>query len=148
MMMYIILHSAPCKNGEVRLVEGESEKEGRLEICFDHRWGTVSSDGWSETEAKVVCNDLGYELMNGKSFNIGTIIMHSTFFFSKANGYLPRPALSKPTYINTLRCSGRDLTLLDCSYKFNTRMNESDHSKDVGIQCKLCKQYCLFTLIH
>ena len=40
-------------------------REGRLEVCFSQRWGTVSSDGWSETEAQVVCRDLGYELSNG-----------------------------------------------------------------------------------
>ena len=48
-------------------MEGETKTEGRLEICFSLRWGTVSSDGWSETEAQVVCRDLGFDLMNGKS---------------------------------------------------------------------------------
>ena len=46
-------------------MEGESETEGRLEICFSQRWGTVSSDGWSETEAQVVCRDLGFEHLSG-----------------------------------------------------------------------------------
>ena len=35
--------------------------EGRVEICFSRRWGTISGDGWTETESTVVCNDLGYE---------------------------------------------------------------------------------------
>ena len=48
-------------------MEGKSETEGRLEICFGRRWGTVSSDGWSETEAQVVCRDLGYEFLSGNS---------------------------------------------------------------------------------
>ena len=59
--------SAPCADGEVRLVEGESEWEGRLEVCLSQRWGTVSSDGWSHTNTHVICNDLGYEAISGKN---------------------------------------------------------------------------------
>ena len=53
----------------MRLIEGKSEREGRLEICFGQRWGTVSSDGWSDTEAQVACRDLGYEHLSGNSGN-------------------------------------------------------------------------------
>ena len=59
--------SALCADGEVRLVEGESEWEGRLEVCLSQRWGTVSSGGWSHTNTHVICNDLGYETINGKN---------------------------------------------------------------------------------
>ena len=47
-------------DGELALVEGETEWEGRLEICFGRRWGTVGIDGWTEVNSQVVCNDLGY----------------------------------------------------------------------------------------
>ena len=51
----------------MRLIEGETEWEGRLEVCLGRRWGTVSNDGWSMTDAQVVCRDLGYVLSNGKA---------------------------------------------------------------------------------
>ena len=43
-------------------MEGEivNEREGRLEICFGQRWGTVGSDGWNQTNAEIVCQGLGY----------------------------------------------------------------------------------------
>ena len=47
-------------------MEGEFEWEGRLEVCFGQRWGTVSSDGWTETNSQVVCNDLGYDPDTGR----------------------------------------------------------------------------------
>ena len=47
---------------EVRLDGGETEWEGRVEVCFNKRWGTVSSEGWTDTNTRVVCNDLGYEV--------------------------------------------------------------------------------------
>ena len=51
---------ADCVDGEVRLMEGEFEWEGRLEICFGQRWGTVGSDGWAQKTSEIVCRDLGY----------------------------------------------------------------------------------------
>ena len=52
--------TASCQNGDVRLVGGSSQDEGRVEICFNRRWGTVSDDGWSTANAKVVCRQLQY----------------------------------------------------------------------------------------
>ena len=57
--------SAGCVDGEIRLVEGKSEIEGRVEVCFGWRWGTISSDGWTQTNTKIVCSDLGYEMATG-----------------------------------------------------------------------------------
>ena len=49
-----------CENGEMRLMEGKDEWEGRLEVCYNRRWGTVSGDEWTLTNSHVVCNALGY----------------------------------------------------------------------------------------
>ena len=54
----------------MRLVEGSSEIEGRVEVCFSRRWGTVSSDGWTQTNAKIVCNNHGYETATGNQSQI------------------------------------------------------------------------------
>ena len=54
------VHPAQCKDGDVRLVEGATDLEGRVELCLGQRWGTISYGGWSNTAAQVVCNHLGY----------------------------------------------------------------------------------------
>ena len=33
--------------------------EGRIEICLDDEWGTVCDQMWSDTDAGVVCRQLG-----------------------------------------------------------------------------------------
>lgn len=55
---------ASCLDGEVRLVEGKTVLEGRLEVCLGQRWGTVSSNGWTMANTQVVCRDLGYNSSN------------------------------------------------------------------------------------
>ena len=56
----IILGNTSCKDGDVRLVNGSSEREGRVEICYSGVWGTVCDYGWDEVDASVVCSQCGY----------------------------------------------------------------------------------------
>ena len=48
-----------CNNSDVRLVGGRNEYEGRVEICYLERWGTVCDDRWDDTDALVACRQLG-----------------------------------------------------------------------------------------
>ncbi|CAH1239110.1 MALRD1 [Branchiostoma lanceolatum] len=48
-------------DGSVRLVDGASFDEGRVEIYYNHRWGTICNIGWTQTSADVVCAQLGYK---------------------------------------------------------------------------------------
>ena len=48
-----------CNTGDIRLVNGSSPLEGRLEICINNAWGTVCRDSFSSDDAGVACRQLG-----------------------------------------------------------------------------------------
>ena len=54
-----------CSDGDVRLVGGSNEYEGRVEICINQVWGTICSGSsysrWGVPDGRVVCKQLGHQ---------------------------------------------------------------------------------------
>ena len=58
--IHTYIHTVICNNGDTRLVNGPTEMEGRVELCWREAWGTVCDRDWGLNDGKVVCRQLGF----------------------------------------------------------------------------------------
>lgn len=49
-----------CNDGDLRLVNGTTPMEGRVELCFNNSYGTICDDRWDVLDAIVTCRQLGF----------------------------------------------------------------------------------------
>ena len=45
---------------DIRLVNGDTERDGTIQICLYGYWGFIDATGWDDTDTKVVCAELGF----------------------------------------------------------------------------------------
>ena len=99
---------------------GSSYYEGRVEVNYNGEWGTVCDDGWDDTDAGVVCRQLGF----GSS---GT--SYSYAYFGQGSGSI---------WLNSVTCSGTESTLAECGhYGLNDHVSRyCGHHDDAGVRCQ------------
>ena len=56
-----------CDSGDIRIVGGESQLEGRVEVCLRGVWGTICGIDWTDLDAAVVCNQTGHAITGENS---------------------------------------------------------------------------------
>ena len=63
MLCYVVkdLLLENCTIGEVRLVGSSDRAKGRVEICINKVWASICGYRFYQSEAMVVCGQLGYQ---------------------------------------------------------------------------------------
>ena len=49
-----------AEQGIIRLANGSTPYEGRVELCYNNQWGTVCDDSWGTIDAGMACQQLGF----------------------------------------------------------------------------------------
>ena len=62
-----------CTTGDIRLVGGTKDYEGRLEVCINNVWGTVCGIWWDILDTIVACKQLGHQELGILQFNVSHI---------------------------------------------------------------------------
>ena len=122
---------APCYNGQLRLVGGNVQQEGRVEICVGNVWGTVCDDYWNAPDAQVVCRQLGYSDIGTCTF---TAVVSLLFVDAVAFRYSHFGSGTGKIYLDDVRCSGSESHLINCTYDSVT--TDCSYNEDAGVRCQ------------
>ena len=60
-------------DGNVRLLGGETNMEGSVQVCREGVWGGVRYCGQSSSDANVICKQLGYS-QTGNTFSVSLLV--------------------------------------------------------------------------
>lgn len=107
------------RDGDLRLMDGTTAQNGRLEVLFNNVWGTVCDDRFDILDAEVACNQLGFAGAE------------SVIYFLR-NTEIPQG--TGPIHLDDLLCLGTESRLVDCPSRPLGEHNCS-HFEDVGISC-------------
>ncbi|GAB0202208.1 deleted in malignant brain tumors 1 protein-like [Grus japonensis] len=100
----------------LRLENGPSRCAGRVAVFHHHQWGTVCDNGWSLTEAAVVCRQLG----------CGTAISAPrSAHFGQGSGRI---------WLDNVNCTGTEAALSECQAR-PWGSNSCDHREDASVVC-------------
>ena len=107
-----------------------------MEVNYNGEWGTVCDDGWDDTDAGVVCRQLGLG-------SVGTAIRSS----EAANGSGGFGQGLGLIWLDRVQCTGNELTLARCGHFGVGITSNCSHSKYAAVRCsgdgkKLCS--CVF----
>ncbi|KAM6066900.1 scavenger receptor cysteine-rich domain-containing protein DMBT1-like [Chlamydotis macqueenii] len=109
--------SVICADMSLRLVNGQDECSGRLEVFHNGSWATICDDGWDMNDATVVCRQLGCG---------DAISAKSEAFFGEGTGEI---------VLDEVECGGDESSLEQCSHR---RLGTHDcyHKEDAGVICQ------------
>ena len=106
-----------CYEGDLRLVGGSSEFEGRVEICLSKLWGTICDDGWDDRDAEVVCRQLGHITTGARALGVAV--------FGQGMGSV---------HLHDVACTGSEEKLTSCPHSIPREMCE--HFEDASVLCQ------------
>ena len=100
----------------VRLVNGRTINQGRVEVYYNGQWGTVCDDGWDLNDAQVVCREL----------NLGQAL-HAVrgSFYHQGTGQI---------WLDNVNCAGGESSIRSCSHS-GWGIRNCGHAKEAGVFC-------------
>ena len=105
-------------NVPVKLINGPTYNQGRVEVYYSGLWGSVCDDIWDNDNADVVCRQLGYP-------EWGNHLAVTKAYFGSGSG---------PIWMDNVQCTGAESNVGRCPH-YGWGKHDCGHSEDAGVIC-------------
>ena len=112
-------------NSMARLVDGAALNEGRIEVNYNGKFGSVCGDSFGTSEAATVCHQLGFA---------GVSRVAPCCQFGQTSGEI---------WLDNVDCRTGEVWLANCTHR-GWGVEDCHHGQDVGVVCN----GMLMILIH
>ena len=103
----------------VRLADGNTPHEGRVELYYQCQWGTITGYDWGIEEANVICRQLGYpsasQAWRRHHFGLG----------------------SGPVILSDVECHRNESSIEQCDHSGVYSHYYYSHDYEVGVTCNV-----------
>ena len=144
---------AGCRDGDIRLTGGSSEREGTVEVCSDQTWGMVSGLGWGEKDARVVCRQMQFQVVGEVSLVLYSVYGWLGCLETVCESFLFKLLLDSISYADTpfgkpnltahyssVQCTGSETRLTNCANSmltFEEGKKLVEYTGVAGVSCRL-----------
>ena len=101
----------------IRLIGGSGSYEGRVEVYWDERWGTVCDDLFDINDGRVICKYLGFP---------DVAATYHRARFGQGTG---------PIVMDDLRCAGNEYSPFACPMR-TIGTHNCRHYEDASVRCQ------------
>ena len=127
---------------------GLSDEIGRVEVCMAGQWGLVCHDNWDDSDAAVVCRQLGYT--GGRCSSLIHILLIISLCL--VGGVATTGSTFGRTFgvhfaLNDVNCTGNESNIFDCQYPVNERINcLIVRYQEAGVMCGVTRGSYMISL--
>ncbi|WAR21590.1 L3BPA-like protein, partial [Mya arenaria] len=107
-------YSSPLEIQDMRLSNGQSERDGRVELKVFDTWGTICENGFGLAEANVICHMIGFPPAQA---------VYGVDTYGQGTG---------PIFVDDLSCGQSDTHINNCTY---VTYDDCTHLHDVAVKC-------------
>ena len=116
-LLVLLLLTAP-KDFDVRLRNGSTHSEGRVDVHYEGEWGAICDNGWDINDAMVICRQLGY-------VSVLRPTIHSAYPPSNANAQL---------WLDHVACRGNESSIQFCAHS-GWGVTDCIDNSEAGVVC-------------